>query len=228
MKDPNAPLCQRCFTYGHELRECPLSREELSLIGPIAAFIGARLQYPCPEVNGQGNPWTSTILVEQHKEKLFRVRVYCKLAWPDLVKQKWSWLRDRQLREDAGEQFYDRLRDNDLREKLRTDAEPPAEFYARCARHDAIHYRQVHMDMVKLLTNPQLAKRAIAEVDHTELLHDDVEKAVKHLREWEKSENNNWKEYFTKKYHVNTNDDVEALFRVVYNPTWKDLMGLRD
>src|SRR5579885_617892 len=127
MKDLDQPLCQKCFAYGHLYDACPFSREELSLIGPIAAFIGARLQYPCPVVNGQGNPWTSTILVEQHKEKFFRVRVYCKLADNDLVKKKWSWLRDRQLREDAGEQFYDRLRDNDLREKLRTDAEPPAE-----------------------------------------------------------------------------------------------------
>ena len=226
MKNIDQPICQRCFAYGHEPRECPFTRDELSLIGPIAAFIGARLHYPCPEINGQGNPWTSTILVEQHKEKFFRVRVYCKLAWDGLVKQKWAWLRDRQAREDAGEKFYDRLRDDELRAKLKTDVEPPPEFYARCARHDAIHYRQVHMDMVRLLPE-KLAKRAIAEADHTELLHDNVDGAIKQLRDWAES-NPGWKEYFTKKYRVSTNEEVEALFQVVYNPTWKDLMGLRD
>lgn len=62
--DWTAPVCHQCFARGHEQKDCKMTKEELRSIDTIAAFIGARLHYPNPLVNGQGNPWVSTISVD--------------------------------------------------------------------------------------------------------------------------------------------------------------------
>jgi hypothetical protein len=196
------------------------------LIGPMAAFIGARLQYPCPHINGQGNPWVSTIHVEQHKEKFFAIRVYCTLAEQDLVKKKWEWLRDRAARMAAGEKFYDRLHNDVIRSKLTTDEAPPAEFVARCLKHDAIHYRKVYLEMVQL--QPHLVSKICGSADHTELLYPQYEELAAYLDKQFVYTNNFGMNWLLKKYGV---DDVEALkayLKVIYNPSVKDSMELRD
>ena len=117
-----------------------MSERDNQLLGPMAAFIGARLQYPNPHINGQGNPWVSTILVEQHKEKCWYIRVYCKLAHESLVRKKWQWLKDNKDTFKGPSRFMPNI---DV-----SAAEPTREFYARCVKRDAMHYREVYRDMV--------------------------------------------------------------------------------
>src|SRR5271156_1821849 len=112
-----------------------MNRDE-QMIGPIAAFIGARLQYPCPDVNGQGNPWTSTIYVSQHKEKFWGVVVYCQLASEKLVAEKWAWCK-------ANEEKLKRLPRRMSPEGVSFEGdEPTPQFKATCFFHDCLHYRE--------------------------------------------------------------------------------------
>jgi hypothetical protein len=210
------PVCRRCFEGGHEAKDCKENEENFKLIGPLAAFIGARLQYPCPEINGQGNPWVSTIRVDQHKEKWWYVRVYCDLADPSLVQKKWDFLKDRQRRMDAGEKFYWHGWKG-LPEMLAASETPTPEFFARCALHDAIHYHKVHMDTVAL--RPHLRTRICDQADHWVLLHESVDKVdlTPEQEEWQ-----------CKKFHVKGHDELVAFLKKVYDPTIRDMMELRD
>lgn len=211
------PVCTRCFERGHEITACKEPEKNFDMIGPIAAFIGARLQYACPHINGQGNPWVSTISVDQHKEKFWKVRVYCDLADPSLVTKKWNWLKDRQRRIDAGEKFYYRMHREAQKMVIEGGHEPPPEFFTRCVLHDAIHYRKVYMDMVNL--RPDLRMRICSEADHWILLYETVEEVVvkpEHL------------DFTCKKFHVKDHDELMAFFKKVYGPSMRDVMELRD
>jgi hypothetical protein len=217
-EDWGLPVCRRCFERGHEAKDCKEPEENFGLIGLIAAFIGARLQYPCPMINGQGNPWMSTISVDQHKEKFWYARVYCDLADPDLVKKKWDWLRDRQIRINAGEKFYDRLHSDVIRSQLTEHVDPTPEFFARCVMHDAIHYRKVYMDAVKL--RPHLRERICDQADHWTLLLENPEQIPE-----TKPEHLEWT---LKKFHLKDQAELPAFFKKVYNPSFRDAMELRD
>jgi hypothetical protein len=198
--------------------EAMITRDE-SMIGPIAAFIGARLQYPCPEVNGQGNPWTSTIRVDQHKEKFWGVVVYCNLADPDLVREKWVWIREN--KEQMGK--LPRRVTGKLG-KLDADYsadEPSDAFKARCLFHDAMHYRECYLDMIAL--QPHLRGAICMRADHGELLLDqfsELEERVKDKPEYLES--------FCRKYHIE--DPVKAMefLHSVYEPTTKQRYGFED
>ena len=203
-----------------------MKKSEEQLIGPMAAFIGARLQYPCPEVNGQGNPWTSTILVQQHKEKFWAIRIYCKLAWPDLVKQKWDWLRDRERRMAAGEKFYDRLRDDVIRSQLSNSEEPTEEFKRRCLKHDAIHYRKCYREMVAL--QPQLQSAICGQADRSELLYPPFAECEARIDEMV-IKGDNWIKHFCDDiYHLKDVEELKAFLKSVYDPSFRDVMELRD
>jgi hypothetical protein len=187
------------------------------MIGPIAAFIGARLQYPTPEINGQGNPWSSTIQVQQHKEKFFYARVYCTLAHPDLVKAKWDWLRaNRQAMAHKPVRYCKFPEDMTL-------ADPPANFASQCLLHDAIHYRRVYLDMVAL--QPQLRGKICSQADCSELLYATYEELLeKELN----SASASWAEIFLRRYSVADMDELKGYLQVVYNPTTKVRMELID
>lgn len=217
LEDFEKPICSRCFARGHEVKDCKEDARNFELIGPIAAFIGARLQYPCPQINGQGNPWVSTIAVDQHKEKFWKVRVYCDLADPDLVTKKWKWLKERQRRIDEGEQFYWRMHHEAHKMLIEGGDEPPPEFFARCVLYDSIHYRRVYMDMVQLL--PHLRARICNEADHGILLHEslqDVNVPDERLV------------FACKKFHVKDRGELMAFFKKVYEPSFRDMAELRD
>lgn len=217
IEDLTKPVCTRCFERGHDVADCKEDRQNFAVIGPIAAFIGARLQYPCPMINGQGNPWVSTIKVDQHKEKFWKVRVYCDLADPDLVQKKWTWLKDRQKRIDAGEKFYWRMHREAYKMLVDGGDEAPPEFFARCVLHDSIHYREVYMDMVQL--RPHLRDRICSEADHSILLHEKVEEV--HVPDERL-------EFICKKFHVKDRDELMTFLKKVYNPSFKDMAELRD
>jgi len=201
-----------------------MSTRDEQLIGPMAAFIGARLQYPCPDINGQGNPWTSTIHVSQHKEKFFFIRVYCNLADDKLVAQYWAFLKDRERRQEGGEQFYTKMRQNVV-DMVKQNDEPPRDFFQRCVKHDAIHYRKVYMEMVAL--QPHLLSKICSGADHGELLFKQVDEALKELDE-RMSKSDDWHKSYLKKYYVDTVEELKALFQVIYNPSIRDVMELRD
>jgi len=217
MNEFQVPVCRRCFERGHETNECKEAKENFELIGPIAEFIGARLQHPYPTINGQGNPWTSTISVDQYKEKFWYVRVYCKLADPDLVQRKWMWLKDRQRRLDGGEKIYCHPSSKLVAMLAEFSDEAPPDFFARCALHDAIHYREVYMDAVRL--RPHLRERICDQADYNVLLGESVDKIDI------KPENVKWN---CKKFHVANEDDLLAFIKKVYDPTFENRSDLRD
>lgn len=141
--------CTQCFGTDHATGTCPTNKDDLSLIGPIAAFIGARLCYDLPRCNSNrcgGHP-VSTIKVDQHKEKFYGVRVYCTLAHDELVSALWLATRQRE----------------------RDGEEPPPKFRAHRLRMDAWHYRTCYLDMVRIV--PRLAQRITACADYPELLY---------------------------------------------------------
>lgn len=199
-----------------------MNRREEQLIGPMAAFIGARLQYPCPGVNGQGNPWTSTIRVDQHKEKFWAIRVYCTLAADEMVLEKWNWMKDREKRIAAGEKFYERLRDDVIKAQLKDSDEPTPEFKARCLLHDALHYRKCYREMVAL--QPQLQMAICGQADHTELLWPTYDEMTKRFEELA----SNSVEYMCQKYGQAGLPELKEFLRKVYDPSIKDYMELRD
>lgn len=212
------PICKKCFEGGHDTNDCKEEKENFELIGPLAAFIGSRLQYPSPAINGQGNPWVSTISVDQHKEKFWYIRVYCTLAEPDLVLKKWTWLKDRQRRLDAGEKIYCHAWKG-LAEMLAGGGEEPTpEFFTRCALHDAIHYRKVYMDAVRL--RPHLRERICDQADHWILLLESPDKIKRDKPEQE--------EWDLKKFYVKDHDTLMTFYQKVYNPSFRDHMELHD
>lgn len=187
-----------------------MKKEDQQLIGPIAAFIGARLQYPCPEVNGQGNPWVSTIEVAQHKEKFFGVRVYCRLACPELVQKKWDWLRQ-------NKDMQARLTRRRITQGEFEGDEPTDEFRARCLLHDAIHYRKVYMEMVQL--RPDLREPICWGADRVELLQPTIEDLIKRLDEDEQ-----FLKWNTNLYQFATREALDDFFKRVYDPHLNDKM----
>lgn len=188
-----------------------------TLVEPIAAFIGARLQYPNPQVNGQGNPWVSTILVKQHKSKFGKIRVYCKLAWPALVKEKWEWLKaNQQLKETLRSRYFPA--DVDV-----SDDEPTAVFYDRCIKKDAMHYREVYMDMVAL--KPHLRSKICSEADYSELLLGSYDEVVAEI-DRQFHENPAWFERYFKLYRCSSLDALKGFMKTIYEPSFKDQLSV--
>lgn len=193
-----------------------MNERDNQLIGPLAAFVGARLQHPNPEINGQGNPWVSTILVEQYKEKFWYARVYCKLAWPALVKQKWQWLKDnKELMSKRPARYSTRI---DV-----TADEPTDEFFAACVKRDALYYREVYRDAVAL--QPHLKSQICSQADYTELLFDsylEIETWLDKLVQDEKKAEA-WLSRFCELYRVPNVAALKAFMKTVYEPTFKDI-----
>lgn len=214
--DWNSVTCDKCFGRGHDPKDCMMKQEDLRRLHKIAAFIGARLHYPCPLVNGQGNPWVSTIKVDQHKEKFFYVRVYCKLAHKDLVTAKWEWMR-------ANEETVARVPKKYFPDGFVSGSEPTQEFVDRCLKGDAIHYRKVYMQMVEL--QPHLNARICAQADYAELLYRDYEEACQRLDQLT-TENLVWVEHLIKQYRTSNLEGLKAYLKVVYEPSWKDFSSV--
>jgi hypothetical protein len=189
---------------------------ETDLIGPIAAFIGARLHYPNPEVNGQGNPWVSTIKVDQHKEKFWKVRVYCDLAAPGLVKQKWEWYKANfEVMKQRPSRYFPHIDT--------TAEEPSPEFFDRCVKGDAMYYREVYMEMVEL--QPHLRSKICSEADHTELLFGSLQELLTRLDEMQ-SKGDNWLTSYFTKYRVKDLNGLRDFMKVVYEPSFKDTLSV--
>ena len=178
-------------------------------IGAIAAFIGARLQYPCPLINGQGNPWTSTIKVDQHKDKFGHVRVYCTLGDPALVQQRWDWLKLNR----GGHRFK-------LKDVAPDNVDGTVfneEFHRRCVKHDAIWYRRVYRDAVAL--RPDLEEKIILHADYAELLFATYEEFVTYQSQFD---------HVKAKFQLASHSELLEYMASVYDPKLKDLMELRD
>lgn len=205
-----------------------MSQRDDHLIRPIAAFIGARLQHPYPEVNGQGNPWVSTIKVAQYKEKFYGVRIYCELADADLIKEYWAWLKKREVRKDAGEQIFSCLHRNVI-DLVRNNAEPPDDFVRRCMVHDSIHYRKCYREMVAL--QPHLDSKICSQADHVELLWPQHQEVCDYLDRRQAKDPEHLTHLYSKYYVDDSGDKLErlkAFLKVVYEPTTKDCLELRD
>lgn len=116
-------------------------------LGNVAMFIASALNHPLPPANGLRGI-VSTIHVSQYKIKFNDIRIYCKLAHPDLVNDYWRSMGKEGL--------------------------PSQEFYVACLKHDAMHYRQVYTAMLRLL--PQELKLNVTScADYWELLYDTPE-----------------------------------------------------
>jgi hypothetical protein len=200
----NIETCFTCFERGHSADECKADKADFELVGPAAAFIGARLNYVLPPCNSgrKGGKPISTIKVDQHKEKFWYARIYCTLAAPTLVQYAWA-----------------------LDERGPGDASP--EFKARCFRHDAWHYRTCYLDMVKLI--PRMEKRLCSQADYRELLFS----TVKEAHDWVDQMNIpdqgeimfgvDHLDYYRKKYGVETNEQLkETLTKLYMPPSLKD------
>jgi hypothetical protein len=155
----------------------------------MAAFIAARLNYVLPECNSgvHGGKPVSTIHVDQHKEKFWYVRVYCRLADDSLVTKK--WLAERRQEADG--------------------EVPSAEFRERCLHHDAIHYRVVHRDMARLV-HPRLHKRILSQADYFELLYDDVNSLQQNLARMGDLT------FFRERWKVGTDDELKFKLAMFY------------
>jgi hypothetical protein len=181
-------------------------------IGFIAAFIGARLNYVLPRCNSgvRGQKPVSTILVDQHKDKFGFVRVYCELADPDLVQAKW---------------------DAEIAVTWKSNTEPPpmpGDFWQKCFRHDAMHYRRVYLDMVALV--PHLRDWVCTRADYTELLYDTVEQVDQVLDEcvvrYAAQPDVNPLAHYLTRYNVSTVEGLKQAMRTFYGrPSLKDHIG---
>ena len=200
--------CMKCFERGHDAKHCTVDKRDFDLVGPMAAFIGARLNYRIPECNGPrkyvGRD-ISTIKVDQHKEKFWYIRIYCTLADPGLVQQR--WLEDRE-READGE-------------------EPPQEFKDKCFRHDAFHYRRCHLDMMALVPERQ-HKRIRSQADYWELLFSTKEELEKCINEAEAKDLANDRkhdslEHLRDRYRAETNAELKEKIGVFYGEQpWRE------
>jgi hypothetical protein len=108
----------------------------------VAMFVGAALNHPMPPCNG--GEIISTIHVDQYKTKFDDVRIYCKLAHPDLVKAAWA--------SQAG------------------SGEPPDEFKRVRFFLDAQHYRACYFAMFQLLNDEELIASLKGPADYSEAL----------------------------------------------------------
>jgi hypothetical protein len=208
--DSTSPVCHICFEHGHEDRDCKEDRKDFELIGPLAAMIGARLNYVLPRCNSArgGEKLVSTILVEQHKEKFWYVRVYCKLADETMVTNKWL---------DA------------LHWASNTDPPLPTDdFRARCFRHDALHYRRVYLDAVKVI--PRLKHRITAFADYGELLFDNPQELCDHIDMLAKGDpeqpGTDGLAYYRARWHVEDTEGLKVtLFKYYEEPSLRDHIG---
>lgn len=166
------------------------------LIGPIAAFIGTRLNSQwgmCSAPHHVGKPMT-TIRVDQYKDKFWYVRIYCELADPDLIQQLW---------ELDGKDGY-----------------PTIDFSQECLRRDARHYRKCYMEMIEII--PRLKDKIRAQADYRELLCDDassMEKLIDELMATECAPNVDNLQHYRNRYGVETNDELKAALRNLYGET---------
>jgi hypothetical protein len=136
------------------------SRQYWHDIGAIAEYIAAAMNYPVPRCNGFGLPGSgmvSTIRVDQFKEKFGDVRIYCRIAAPELVDEAYEHLRKRvdERKLDAATAF-----------------QLTKERYAR-QRYvdDARTYRNAYLSMVKLV--PKYRDAILVAADYRELLCED-------------------------------------------------------
>lgn len=181
-----------------------------------AAFIAARLQHPCPHINGCGNPWVSTIRVDQYKQKFGHVYVYCELADPSLVAQKWAWLKanaGHRARLPAG---YTMCID------MSSDALTP-EFVTRCVLRDAMHYRDTYLEISALA--PRLCGQLQWHASYRALLHADLDTCLRAVAE-ETASRPQLVAAERLKYRLDEHDDLDAFMRSVYQPTTRERVAL--
>jgi hypothetical protein len=183
-------VCGICFEYGHSMIECKEDKADFDLVGPIAAFIGARLQHPRPPCNGR-NPRVSTIHVDQYKEKFWNVRIYCALASTEEVEAKWA--------------------------EFGREGQPDDAFYAMCLMHDARHYRRCYLEMVSLV--PRLRKRICNAADYSVLLQDNADVACEQLvqrhESWNAYPDN--QRSFLATWRVASLDALKERLRLIYD-----------
>lgn len=98
---------------------------------------------------------SSTIRVEQTKEKFGEIRIYCWLADEDLVREEWE-------KESPGLYVSE-------------------EFKRRCLKWDRYHYNHVYADAQHLF--PQYARKIVSAADYRYLTHTTPEVAVQYLRD---------------------------------------------
>jgi hypothetical protein len=167
-----------------------IAEADKQLIGPIAAFIGARLQHVLPPYNSRFVGPVSTISIDQYKDKFAAVRIYCTLADPDLVQAKALGIVA--IADDA--------------------------FKAACLKHDAIFYRRCHLDMVKLV--PHLRDAICSQADYYELLFENVAALNAWLDQLAVPDPQvtNKFEHFFRRYHVDSVDKLRQLLASFYIP----------
>jgi len=152
---------------------------------------------------------SSTINVDQHKEKFWQVRVYCTLGHERLVEAWWDhahslWLTwDRDGRKTK--------RPQDLFGLNIENPEPPPSFRAMCLLRDAQHYRRVYQDMVAI--RPDESDRICAYADYPELLHPTLGDAIAAVDQRAR-QHDAWVDHITKRYLV---DDVSGLHRFLHD-----------
>jgi hypothetical protein len=145
-------------------------------LNDVARFIGAALRYPVPRCNGSWytdgtQPWTSTIMVYQHKVKFADIRIYCTLADQALVTERWL--------------------------KTGHTGDPDQQFIDECYMFDARHYRDCYLSMLALLPGP-VAQYVCESADYSLLLVADLEELDRAIA-WnaEKWENGKYPQYLT-------------------------------
>lgn len=112
--------------------------------GTIAMFIAASLQFPQPHCNEH---YSSTIRVDQHKNKFNQVVVYCELADENLVSELWAFGGSAGL--------------------------PTKEYRVSRLIKDARRYRRSYRQMIFLA--PQYKDMILARPDYGYLLFDDID-----------------------------------------------------
>ena len=199
------PVCHICFEGGHVDKDCKEDKRDFDLVGTMAAFIGARLNYVLPECNSgvRGGKLISTIRVDQHKEKFWYARVYCTLADQKMVEDAWVAANG-----PSGLPLKD-------------------DFRQKCFHRDAFHYRKVHTDLMKLVPE-RLHKRLIRHADYRELLFANRAEMEARIDRFEAEDLENpgvdHLEYYRKRYNVETNAALkEALGRYYEEPSFKTM-----
>jgi hypothetical protein len=200
------PICKICFEGGHETEACTEDKKDFELVSPLAAFIGARLNYVLPPCNSgpRGGKLVSTIKVDQHKEKFWYARVYCTLADESMIVTKWVACRT------PGAENED----------------PTPEFVARCLRFDALHYRKCYMDAVKII--PRMRKRLVNQADYRELLFEDANALTAYIDELMRAEsdgqNVRYLEHYLRRWHVKDGVELKNILLSFYErPSLKEM-----
>ena len=200
--------CRACFEEGHTETACPEDKRDFDLVGPIASFLAARLNYVVPGSNGgpRAKKLVSTIRVDQHKEKFWYARVYCELAAPSLVEDEW------------------------VNDSTFVMGPPPDDFRQRCFDRDAFHYRRVHLDMLALLPE-RLHKRVVGFADYRELLFPTAIEMERHV---DRLSNRDLVDpgtdnllFYRDRYRVGTNQELKGAIATYYEwPSYPRLAKL--